>query len=302
MGKIAYLFAGQGAQYPGMGQDLYEAFPAARVIFDRCEELHPGLLDLCFHGTKEELAITKNTQPALFAMDLACFAAVGRPCDMCAGFSLGETVALAVSGMMTADTAFRYVCKRGAYMHACAEANPGAMVAVLRLTPDVVESLCAEFSAVYPVNYNCPGQIAVAGSAAEIDAFSERVAQSGGRAMRLAVSGAFHSPFMADAAQKLSAELEQCEVKTPELPIYSNVTGQPYTCADRALISAQVKSPVRWEDTIRAMIRDGADTFVELGPGKTLSGLVKKISGDVAVYNVQSCADVANYLEGKDAK
>ncbi|PKM62287.1 MAG: ACP S-malonyltransferase [Firmicutes bacterium HGW-Firmicutes-21] len=296
MGKIAFVFAGQGAQYSGMGIDLYENSPAARSVFDMAERLHPDTKRLCFSSDKTELSVTKNTQPALFAMDLACAAAldeVGIRADCAAGFSLGEVPAAAYCGLLEAEAAFRYVVKRGLYMHEAATENAGAMAAVLRLSNEQVEAVCAEFAQMYPVNYNCNGQVAIAGSADEMDAFIKRVTKAGGKAIKLAVSGAFHSPFMESASDRLYDELKQCVFMPPKIPLYSNVTAKPFTDKEAAVLMAkQVKSPVRWEQTVLNMLADGVTLFIEVGAGKVLSGLIKKISPQATLYNAERYEDI----------
>ena len=292
MGKIAFLFAGQGAQYPGMGEALYKTSAAAKAVFDMGESIRPGTIAQCFSSSKEELQKTENTQPCLFLTDLACAAALkerGINADAAAGFSLGEVPALAFAGVLTAEDAFRAVCLRGRAMGECAEQNRGGMAAVLRLPAEEVEAVCARFENVYPVNYNCPGQIACAGAESEIDAFCAAVKEAGGKTVKLAVSGAFHTPFMAPAAEKLREFLTKTETHAPEIDMYSNMTAGKYP-DDHAeivsLLSEQLSHSVRWESILRSMAEAGVDTFIEVGAGKTLSGLVAKTLQDVTVLNV----------------
>ena len=300
MASIAFVFEGQGAQYPGMGRELYEASDAARRIFDRVEALRPGTLELCFNGSEEALARTIHTQPCLFAVDLACaHAAVeaGALPDRCAGFSLGELAAAAFAGILDLDAAIRLVIRRAEAMQACAEGVQGAMGAVLRLTAPQVEEICAAFPGdAYPVNYNCPGQTVVACREEVFDALAKRVSAEGGRMMRLKVGGAFHTPWMAEAGAALAEALQDMELHTPALPVYANLSAQPYTLETAAeLLSRQVCKPVRWQQTIENMA--GTELFIELGAGKTLSGLIRKLRPDARLLNVEKPGDLEKLRE-----
>lgn len=297
MGKIAFVFSGQGAQFPGMGKSLYEASPAAKAVFDMAEAVRPGTMQQCFEGPAEALNRTENTQPCLFCVDLAAANALeeaGANPDALAGFSLGEAAALTYAGSFESmETGFRLVCKRAEAMGAAAEKYPSAMAAVLRLPNETVENLCLPFQQIYPVNYNAPGQLVVAGSAEEMDSFCARVTEAGGKAVPLKVSGGFHSPFMAEAAESVKSELEQMAFNLPRLPVYANLTARPYEGDLKTLLYKQVKNPVRWQETVENMAADGVDTFIEVGAGKTLCGLIKKIIKGARVFRVQEAADLS---------
>ncbi|MDO5401474.1 MAG: ACP S-malonyltransferase [Eubacteriales bacterium] len=294
MGRVAFVFSGQGDQFPGMGRALYETSPAAAAVFDTCEALRPGTLEQCFHGSAEALKQTENTQPCLFAMELAAFAALGErgiAPEALAGFSLGEVAAATAAGLFTLETGFHLVCRRGKLMQAAAEARDTAMAAVVKLPNNQVEALCAEYG-VYPVNYNCPGQVSVSGLAEKMPPFSQAVRAAGGRAIPLKVKGAFHSPYMAEAAEKFAEALKTAEVLEHTVPIYSDLTAKPYTGDVRALLAKQICSPVRWEEIIRNLIAEGFDTFIEVGPGRTLTNMIAKIDSAVSacpVSEVASC-------------
>jgi len=287
----ALVFSGQGAQYTGMGKDLYENSPAARAVFDMAESIRPGTVKQCFEGTKEELSVTINTQPCVFITDLAAAAAVaekGVKIDCVAGFSLGEIAAIAFAGMLSYEDAFRLVCKRAELMDKAAKENPGAMAAVMKISPEQVEEICSGFEKAYPVNYNSPAQTVVAASQDEIDELCEKVKAVKGKAVKLAVSGAFHSPFMNTAADGLAEYLKDTELSEPTVPIYANCTAEPYKDDYKMLIAAQVNHPVKWQMSVENMISNGVDTFIEVGVGKTLTGLIKKINADVKAVNIEN--------------
>ncbi len=291
MGKIAFLFAGQGAQYAGMGKSLYEGSPAARFALDTAEQLRPGTLLQCFEGTKDELSQTLNTQPCLMAVNYACAAALmeaGVKPDGLAGFSLGEIAALPVSGLLSFGDAFRLVLRRAALMQECAEQTQGGMIAVLKLSDAQVEALCAAHNA-YAVNYNCPGQVVCALRKEDMQTFTDAVKAMGGRALPLAVNGGFHSPMMQKAATGMREYAAALPFQEPAIPLYADATCERYTKADAAmLLGAQVESPVRFTKLIQTMQNDGYDQFVEVGAGKTLSGLLDKIGNVTCVGNVDS--------------
>lgn len=295
MGKIAFIFSGQGAQYSGMGKELYDFSPAAKAVYDMADSVREGTSKQCFEGTTEELCKTVNTQPCVFTADLAAAYALverGIKPDCVAGFSLGEIAALAFSKMLSDEEAFKLVCKRGELMDKAATENPGAMAAVMKITPQQVEEICSKFDKTYPVNYNSPAQTVVATTSENADKFCEAVKEAGGRAKLLAVSGAFHSPFMAEAADGLAEYMENVDFSQPETVIYSDVTAKPYEGDYKALVKAQVESPVKWQTIVENMVADGVDTFIEVGVGKTLTGLVKRINGDVKAFKVETPADI----------
>ena len=289
MGRVAFVFPGQGAQSPGMGKELAEVSSAAAKVFAAVDAIRPGTSGQCFAGSAEELQETKITQPCMVAVELAAAAALteaGVKADMAAGFSLGELAALSYAEVVDASTSFSLVCRRGELMQEAAETFDTSMAAVVKLDNETVEKLCAQFEDVYPVNYNCPGQVTVAGLKAQMPDFSAAVKAAGGRALPLKVSGGFHSPFMAKASEKFGEALENVAFAAPAIPLYSNVTGQPYGDNAKELLTEQICNPVRWETIIRSMIAEGVDTFIEVGPGSVLQGLIKKIDSSVRTFGV----------------
>ena len=300
MGKIAFLFAGQGAQYPGMGKSLTEISPKAASLFELADSIRPGTSRQCFEGDPAELTQTANTQPCVFTVDLAAAYALeeaGVHADVAAGFSLGEMAALTFAGSFSEKDGFSLVCRRGELMQEAAQEHPSAMAAVLKLKDETVEQLCAGFPDVYPVNYNCPGQLVVAGGTEHLDQFCELAAEAGGKAKKLAVGGGFHSPFMEQAASAYLQELLRIGVKLPRIPVYGNRTAAPYEENRETMLAEQMKNPVLWTKTVERMAADGVDTFVEVGPGKTLSGLVKRILPHAAVYRVEDAATLEETIQ-----
>ncbi|MCR5466509.1 MAG: ACP S-malonyltransferase [Lachnospiraceae bacterium] len=304
MGRTAFLFAGQGSQYPGMGKELYDGIPEVKELFDRAEQICPGTLSRMFYGTEEELKRTDNTQPCLFLVDLAAATALmsrGIMPDALAGFSLGEIPALAVSGILSEDDAFRLVVSRGQRMQKAAEARQGSMIAVLRMDAAELRKLCEEEN-VYPVNYNCPGQIVVSGDNEAMVNVKARLTDLGVRFIELAVGGPFHTPYMAEAAAGLKKDAEKLPVQAPRIPLYANRTGLPYPEDHEGILttlSEQICNSVLFEDTLRNMAADGVDTFIECGPGKTLSGFVKRTVPGARILQVSDLSSLNAAEEGK---
>lgn len=292
--KTAYVFPGQGAQFVGMGKDLYDNNPEAREMFEKANEvLGFRITDLMFNGTEEDLKQTKVTQPAIFLHSVILAKSLGdgfKP-DMVAGHSLGEFSALVAAGAMSFEDGLRLVATRAMAMQKACEANPSTMAAVLALPDEKVEELCAEVDdIVAPANYNCPGQVVISGTNAGIEAACEKMLAAGARrALKLKVGGAFHSPLMAPAKEELTRAIDATEFKTPVCPVYQNVDGKPHTNPEeiKANLIEQLTAPVRWTQDVQAMIADGATDFVELGPGKVLQGLVSKIDRKMNVSGKQ---------------
>lgn len=291
MGQLAYVFPGQGAQQPGMGKALYRSSPAARKLMDRAETLMPGLLQACFEGPMEDLTRTDLAQPAIFVISLAtarAAAEAGLKPRAAAGFSLGEWTAVQFAGMFTFETAFELVRRRGKWMQECAGQRPGGMAAVLRTGKEELAGILVSHPRVWAVNHNTDEQTVVAAAQADLDSFLEDMKIRGKRCMRLNVAGAFHSPLMKDASARLRDALEKIDILPPALPVYSNLTAAPYTRDEAAdTLSRQCSENVRWVDGIRAMADSGITGFLELGPGRVLSGLISKILPEARVYQAE---------------
>lgn len=281
----AFVFPGQGAQFVGMGKDLYDNSPLAKDMFLKANDiLGFDITSLMFEGTPEDLKQTKVTQPAVFIHSVLAAKAMGadfQP-DMVAGHSLGEFSALAAAGALSFEDALTLVSKRAMAMQKACEMNPSTMAAVLALPDETVENICNSITqeVVVAANYNCPGQIVISGSKAGIELAAEQLKAAGAkRVLPLAVSGAFHSPLMEPARQELAEAIEATHFVKPICPVYQNVDAKPYSDPDqiKANLVAQLISPVRWTQTVLNMLADGADEFVELGPGQVLTGLIAKI-------------------------
>lgn len=301
MGKIAFVFSGQGAQYPGMGKSLYETSNAVKNLYDDAEKIRPGTINQSFYGSEEELKITSNTQPCLYLADLGAALALrenGVNPEAVAGFSLGEVAALSFGGAYGYQDGFKIVTARGIAMSKAAQnGKKTAMCAVLKLSEEKVKELCSKYKSLYPVNFNCPGQITVSGLEESINALAEDVKLQGGRAVPLSVSGAFHSPFMADAAKEFAFALESYKFDIPKIPVYSNLTAAPYTEKVAETLEKQITNPVLWQKTIETMISEGYSEFIEVGVGKTLCGLIKKIDKTVGTYSAENAETLKDTLD-----
>jgi [acyl-carrier-protein] S-malonyltransferase len=301
MGKIAFVFAGQGAQSPGMGKDIYDAVPAAREVFDRADEIREGTSRQCFEADKEELMETKNTQPCVFTMDLAMAAAVeaeGIHADMTAGYSLGELAALVYAGALDMEEGLRLVSERGRLMQIASEKHETGMAAVLKLSDEVVLEMCEKYPDLYPVNFNSDGQVSVAGDKDQLQQLRADVKAVEGSCRILNVSGAFHSPYMSEAAEGFGKVLETASFGEKNMPIYSNLTAEPYDDDYRRLLREQIVNPIYWKTIVRNMIAEGVDTFIELGPGKALTSMITRIDENVKMYRVADMETLAETLEG----
>ena len=301
MGKIAFVFPGQGAQVPGMGLSAFENSAAAKAIFEKADAIRPGTSVQCFEGSVDELKITKNTQSCLYVTELALAAVLteqGFKADMCAGFSLGELSALCYAGAIDFETGLKLVMRRGELMQQDAEKADTFMAAVIRLPEEKLMEIIAGFDNVYAVNFNGAGQITVAGAAEHQEAFSEAVKEAGGRAMPLKVSGAFHSPYMNDAAKAFEDVIAEQSFTTPEITVYSDTTGKPYEGDVADTLKKQIINPVHWETIVKDMIANGVDTFIEVGPGKTLTGLIKRMDETVKPYRMSEYGDIEEIKQG----
>ena len=286
----AYVFPGQGAQFVGMGKDLYESNEQARELFERANEiLGFRITDVMFEGTAEDLKQTKVTQPAVFLHSVISALVLGVEPEMVAGHSLGEFSALVVAKVLSFEDGLRLVAARAMAMQKACELNPSVMAAVLGLPDEKVEEVCAQIDGVVvPANYNCPGQLVISGANEAIDAACEKMKEAGAkRAMKLPVGGAFHSPLMESARVELEAAIRATTYNKPICPVYQNVDAKPYTDPEELKRNsiAQLTGPVRWTQTVQNMVADGASSFRELGPGTVLQGLIKKIAPEAVIEN-----------------
>ncbi len=293
----AFVFPGQGAQFVGMGKDLYENNAMAKELFDKANEvLGFKITDIMFNGTDEELKQTKVTQPAVFlhsVISALCMGDAFQP-DMVAGHSLGEFSALTAAGALSFEDGLKLVHARALAMQKACEIAPGTMAAVIGLPDETIEQVCKEVSTegnvVIPANYNCPGQLVISGNEDAINTACEKLKEAGARrALPLPVSGAFHSPLMQPAKDELQAAIEKTEIHAPKCPVYQNVDAKPHTDAAeiKANLIAQLTSSVRWTASVQNMIADGADDFTECGPGKALQGMIGRIDKSVAAHGIE---------------
>lgn len=304
--KTAFIFPGQGAQYIGMGKEIAEKYPSSAEIFSRADSaLGFGLTEMIFNGTEGELSITENTQPAVLTVSVACLQPLleaGVKPAFTAGLSLGEYTAHVMSGTFTFEDAVKIVRKRGKLMQEAVPAGKGATAAIIALDNQAVADCCAEASKigiVQPTNYNCPGQLVIAGETAAVEKAMELCRTAGAkRALMLPVSAPFHCSLLKPAGVKLAAELEELQFNEMKIPLVSNVTSRPVLNIAEAkeLLVKQVSSPVLWEDSIRYMLSEGVDTFIEIGPGKALCGFLKRIAPEAKALNVENIESLEKTL------
>jgi [acyl-carrier-protein] S-malonyltransferase len=297
MKQTAFIFPGQGSQYVGMGKEFYDNFRVAKEVFEEADDtLRFSLSGLCFQGPEEELRLTENTQPAILTVSIAALRVLqtekGISPQFTAGHSLGEYGALVGSGALTFAEAVQTVRLRGRFMQEAVPVGEGAMAAVLGMEREEIDKLCEEVAAdevLCPANFNCPGQIVIAGHSKAVQRAVERVKQNGKKAMLLPVSAPFHSPLMKSAGIRLEKALEGISVKDLNVPVVTNVEADINIAKERvkALLVAQVSSPVRWEESMRRMIKEGVEKVLEIGPGKVLSGLMKRIDPKIETMNIE---------------
>jgi len=308
MKKTAFAFPGQGSQYVGMGRELFENFSVAREIFEEADDaLHFSVSGLCFKGPEEALRLTENTQPAVLTTSVAALrvlqAEKGVAPQFAAGHSLGEYSALVASEALAFSQAVKIVRLRGKFMQEAVPVGEGAMAAVLGMQREQVEKLCEEISSgevLTPANFNSPGQIVIAGHSKAVERAIERIKQEGKKAVLLPVSAPFHSPLMKPAAERLEKALEEVSVNDLKIPVVTNVEAEANTSKDKVkrLLVAQVSSPVRWEESMRKMIEKGIEQILEVGPGKVLSRLMKRIDSRVETKNIEDLKTLRSLEHG----
>ncbi len=305
--KLAMVFPGQASQFVGMGHDLYQAYPSVRALYEQTDQiLNADITRLSFEGPEEELVRTENTQPAIFALSVALWQLLidrGRKPFVVAGHSLGEYAALVAAGVFPYQEALPLVRLRGRLMQEAGRRRPGAMAAVVGLTGEDLTEICrqaADSGLVQVANLNSPGQLVISGEVPGVDRAMELAREAGARrVIRLPVSGAFHSPLMEYARQPLAEALEQMTMKAPQVPVVANVTAQPVEAADQIsdLLIRQLISPVRWSESVERMAQMGAESFVEVGPGKVLQGLIRRTVPGIGISGVSDAGSLEAFLD-----
>jgi [acyl-carrier-protein] S-malonyltransferase len=297
MAKVAFIFPGQGAQAVGMGKSVFEQFESAKAVFVAADKaLDQRLSKLCFEGPEEQLKLTANTQPALLTTSIALFRALDETCDVAAGHSLGEYSAHVAAGTLEFEEAVQLVQKRGQFMQEAVPVGKGAMAAILGGDRTAVEQACEQTEGlVQPVNYNCPGQIVIAGESDAVERAKQTISTLGTKIRTLQVSAPFHCRLMQPAEERLRPYLEKASFRDPQIPVYVNVDAQPVQSKERArdALVRQVSSPVMWQQSVEQMLQDGVKLFVEIGPGGVLSSMIARIDRNVERLRVESPDDFA---------